>query len=137
MAHKRGKINKDDLNSELSYDPAKAYEQSKLANVLFTKELAERLEGTYTVVRFTVKYRLSYKIVSNHLGSGVTVNAVHPGIVDTDIARHMGYSSSSLAFIIFRPLTWPFIKSPIQGCQTVVYLAVDPKVEKISGKYFR
>lgn len=46
VAHRRGKINKDDLNSELSYDPATAYEQSKLANVLFTKELAERLEGT-------------------------------------------------------------------------------------------
>jgi len=85
----------------------------------------------------TNKYRLSYKVFSNNLGSGVTVNAVHPGIVDTDIARHMGYSSSSMAFIIFRPLTWPFIKTPIQGCQTVVYLAVAPEVEKISGKYFR
>lgn len=58
MAHRRGKINKDDLNSELSYDPGKAYEQSKLANVLFTKELAERLEGT----EFTINYSLSYKV---------------------------------------------------------------------------
>lgn len=45
VAHQRGKIDFDDLNSEKNYDPAKAYEQSKLANVLFTRELAKRLEG--------------------------------------------------------------------------------------------
>ena len=48
LAHTRGQINFDDLNSEKSYDPSKAYEQSKLANVLFTKELARRLEGRAT-----------------------------------------------------------------------------------------
>lgn len=45
VAHTRGKINFDDLNSEKRYDPAEAYEQSKLANVLFTRELAKRIEG--------------------------------------------------------------------------------------------
>lgn len=45
MAHIRGKINFDDLNSEKRYDPAEAYEQSKLANILFTRELSKRLEG--------------------------------------------------------------------------------------------
>lgn len=63
-----------DLNSEKSYDEAKAYNQSKLANILFTKELARRLEGT-----------------------GVTANALHPGIVDTDIFRHMSFFSNFFA----------------------------------------
>ena len=48
MAHLRGKIDFQDLNSEKNYDPAEAYEQSKLANVLFTRELAKRLEGNIT-----------------------------------------------------------------------------------------
>lgn len=71
LAHTRGEINVTDLNSEKSYDEGKAYSQSKLANVLFTRELAKRLDGT-----------------------GVTVNAVHPGIVDTEITRHMGLFNS-------------------------------------------
>ncbi|XP_066249617.1 retinol dehydrogenase 13-like [Euwallacea similis] len=113
ISYKRGKINKDDLNSTLSYDPATAYEQSKLANVLFTKELAAKLAG-----------------------SGVTVNVENPGVVDTDLVRHMGFSKSSFASIIFKPLTWPFVRSPRQGCQGVVYLALDPALERISGQYF-
>ncbi|CAG9764489.1 unnamed protein product [Ceutorhynchus assimilis] len=113
VAHSRGSIDKDDLNCTLKYNPGKAYEQSKLANVLFVNELAERLKGT-----------------------GVTVNSVNPGIVDTELARHMGFSKSSFASIIFKPLFWPFIKSPRQGCQPVVYLALDPEVGDVSGKYF-
>ena len=50
VAHTRGKINFDDLNSEKAYDPAVAYEQSKLANVLFTKELAQRLQGDLQLI---------------------------------------------------------------------------------------
>ncbi|XP_033363157.1 retinol dehydrogenase 13-like [Bombus vosnesenskii] len=66
-AHKRGKIKFDDLNNEKTYEPGEAYAQSKLANILFTKELANKLKGT-----------------------GVTVNAVHPGIVRTERTRYMG-----------------------------------------------
>ncbi|CAH0550128.1 unnamed protein product [Brassicogethes aeneus] len=113
VAHKRGKINKEDLNSEKNYDPAVAYSQSKLANVLFTRELAKRLEGT-----------------------GVTVNSVHPGIVDTKIIRHMGFFNSWTATIFLKPFVWPFIKGPTQACQTPVYLAISPEVEKVTGKYF-
>lgn len=70
-AHLRGKIKVEDLNSEKSYDAAEAYNQSKLANIMFTRELARKLTGT-----------------------GVTVNAVNPGLVDTEIIRHMGVFKS-------------------------------------------
>ena len=67
LAHHYGKINFDDLNSEESYSPTRGYCQSKLANVLFTRSLSKRLEGTK-----------------------VTVNALHPGGVRTELGRHMG-----------------------------------------------
>lgn len=68
LAHTRGSINVLDLNSEKSYDEGAAYSQSKLANVLFARELAKRLKGT-----------------------GVTVNALHPGVVDTELARNWAF----------------------------------------------
>lgn len=74
IAHTRGSINVTDLNLEQTYDEAAAYNQSKLANVLFSRELARRLAGT-----------------------GVTVNAVHPGIVDTELMRHMSIFNSWLS----------------------------------------
>ncbi|XP_045483806.1 retinol dehydrogenase 13-like isoform X2 [Harmonia axyridis] len=113
IAHMRGKINKEDLNSETKYDEADAYAQSKLANVLFTIELAKRLEGT-----------------------GVTVNAVHPGIVDTEINRHMSFYNSWVSTIFIKPFVWPFIKNPKQGTHTVIYASCKPELEKVSGKYF-
>lgn len=74
IAHTRGEINTSDINSEKTYDPAHAYEQSKLANVLFARELAKKLQGT-----------------------GVTVNSLHPGLVDTELMRHMGVFNSFFA----------------------------------------
>lgn len=74
IAHTRGDINVTDLNSEKSYDEGAAYNQSKLANILFTIELAKRLQST-----------------------GVTVNALHPGIVDTELMRHMGIFKSYIS----------------------------------------
>ncbi|XP_049952521.1 retinol dehydrogenase 13-like [Schistocerca serialis cubense] len=113
IAHKRGKINIEDLNSEKQYDPGEAYNQSKLANVLFTKELAKRLEGT-----------------------GVTVNAVHPGIVDTEITRHMSFYNSSISAVFLKPFVKLFIKSPRKGAQTTIYVALDESLQNVSGKYF-
>ena len=81
IAHTRGKIKIDDLNSEKNYDKADAYAQSKLANVLFANELAKRLAGT-----------------------GVTVNSLHPGIVDTELMRHMSFFNSWIAAIFVKPL---------------------------------
>lgn len=114
VAHIRGKINKSDLNSEENYDPADAYAQSKLANLLFTLELSKRLQG-----------------------SKVTVNALHPGLVDTEIIRHMSFFNSWLSRIFLKPFLWPFVKSPKQGAQTCIFLALDPKLEDVTGKYFK
>ncbi|CAB0031934.1 unnamed protein product [Trichogramma brassicae] len=113
LAHFRGRINISDFNSTERYDPGAAYAQSKLANVLFTVELAKRLKGT-----------------------GVTSNAVHPGIVDTEITRYMGYYNSFISSIFLKPIVWPFIKTPKQGAQTIIYAAVDPKLENVTGEYF-
>ncbi|XP_063231591.1 retinol dehydrogenase 13-like isoform X2 [Bacillus rossius redtenbacheri] len=113
IAHERGSINVEDLNSEKEYSKQKAYSQSKLANVLFTRELAKRLQG-----------------------SGITVTAVHPGIVDTELIRHMGFFNSTFSSIFLRPLMWMFIKSPKQGAQTSLYAALDESLQKVSGKYF-
>lgn len=113
VAHRRGQINKEDLNSDKQYDKAAAYNQSKLANVLFTRELARRLQGT-----------------------GVTVNAVHPGIVDTEIIRHMSFFNSTFSAIFLKPLVWLFIKSPQQGARTTVYVALEESLQGVSGKYF-
>ena len=108
-----GEINFDDIMGKKSYREYKAYSQSKLANVLFTRELARRLEGT-----------------------GVTTYVLHPGAVRTELQRHaykwpiVGY-----VFMILYPLlriTW---KSPSQGAQTSIYCAVAEELEGISGKY--
>lgn len=113
VAHLRGKINFDDLNSDKKYDEGDAYAQSKLANILFTRELAKRLQGT-----------------------GVTVNAVHPGLVNTEIARHMGFANSIIATVFFQPFVWLFLKTPTKGAQTTIYAALSPELENVSGKYF-
>jgi NAD(P)-dependent dehydrogenase (short-subunit alcohol dehydrogenase family) len=106
-AHLNAHINFDDLQWERHYNGWKAYGQSKLANVLFTNELARRLEGT-----------------------GVTVNAVHPGVVRTNFG-------SSGGFIHFGTrIAGPFLLSPEKGADTVVWLASSPEVEGVTGKYF-
>ncbi|XP_037048277.1 retinol dehydrogenase 12-like [Bradysia coprophila] len=105
--HKYGVIRKDDLNSEKSYNKYKAYFQSKLANVLFVKELSKRLEGT-----------------------GVTVNSLHPGVVQTELMRHQSIVGKlMIPFRIFQ-------KNPKSGAQTQLTVALDPDLEKVSGKYF-
>jgi retinol dehydrogenase-13 len=113
IAHARGEINTADFNSEKDYDPKKAYEMSKLCNVLFTQELAKKLEGT-----------------------GVTANSLHPGIVDTDLMRHMGLVNSFFGKIIVYPFLWIFTKKPEAGAQTTLFVALDPALEKVTGEYF-
>ena len=110
--HFKGKINFDDLNSSKDYDAEKAYNQSKLANVMFMQELNERLKGT-----------------------GVTVNCADPGYVYSNIMRHSSSFKSPYSPIAFFFKT--VLKTPQMGSQTVVFTCVNSDVEKISGKYFR
>ncbi|XP_075223972.1 retinol dehydrogenase 14-like [Lycorma delicatula] len=114
IAYAKGEIHKEDLNLDKSYIPEVAYRQSKLANMMFVKELDKRLKGTY-----------------------VTVNAVNPGVVDTDLVRHMSYCKSVLSLLFVKPIMWPFIKSPRQGALPVLYVALDPGLENVSGKRFK
>ena len=108
-AHASGKIEFDNLQGERVYSP-RAYDNSKLANILFTTELARRLEGT-----------------------GVTVNALHPGFVATGFAKNNGRVIAAL-ISIFTPLV---ARSPAKGAETSIYLASSPSVEGITGKYFQ
>lgn len=112
-AHRRGEIDTKNLNWDKDYDAGKAYAQSKLANILFTRELANRLKGT-----------------------GVTVNAVHPGIVDTEITRHLFLYNNFFTLLFLKPFAWPFIRAPVQGAQTILYAALDPSLTDVSGCYF-
>jgi NAD(P)-dependent dehydrogenase (short-subunit alcohol dehydrogenase family) len=108
-AHYNGAINFEDLEFKKGYGGWKAYSQSKLANILFTYELARRLEGT-----------------------GVTANALHPGFV----ATQLGHNNGLLARLamMFSPIFGA--KSPQEGARTSVYLASSPEVEGKAGKYF-
>src|SRR5215218_2152503 len=105
---RNGTIDFDDLQAEKGYKTAKAYSQSKLATVLFTYELARRLEGT-----------------------GVSANCLHPGVVGTNLGSGV---TGALGFTV-RALT-PLMKSPEKGAETSVYLASSPEVEGLSGGYF-
>lgn len=107
-AHKGMKLNFDDLQSERGYSAFRVYGQSKLANILFTNELARRLQGT-----------------------GVTVNALHPGVVATGFGKNNG---AFLRFLV--KLAGPLLRTPEQGARTTVYLATSPEVEGVTGKYF-
>lgn len=109
VAHFGGELNLDDLNGRGSgrMFGLRAYSRSKLALVLFTYELARRLQGT-----------------------NVTSNCLHPGAVRTNIWSHSGVMSP---FVRFASL---FMKSPAKGAETIVHLATSPDVDGVSGKYF-
>jgi NAD(P)-dependent dehydrogenase (short-subunit alcohol dehydrogenase family) len=106
-AHRRTTMNFDDLQGVRSYRGFRAYCQSKLANLLFTYELARRLEGT-----------------------GVTVNALHPGVVATR------FGTNNWLWRLWRPIFRLFSISPARGARTMTYLATSPEVERVTGKYF-
>lgn len=110
--HKRGLLDFSKLNPEESeYDKAKAYANSKLANVLFGKELSKRLDD-----------------------QGVITYTLHPGVINTELARYLGYSKTFWAATF--PLRWLFMKSPWYGAQTTIYCAVADELEAVTGKYY-
>ena len=108
-AHAMGRINFDDLQGERSYSGARAYNQSKLANVLFTYELARRLQAT-----------------------SITANALHPGVVRTSFGAEDPAGFQRLVM----PLVRPFLKTPAQGAATSIHLAAAPELERVTGRFF-
>jgi NAD(P)-dependent dehydrogenase (short-subunit alcohol dehydrogenase family) len=106
----RSGLDFDDLQLTNSYGGMQAYGRSKLANIYFTRELARRLQGT-----------------------GVTVNALHPGSVNTGFS-HDGDTNSLYSFLW--SIAKPFLRSPEKGAQTSIYLASGPELDGITGKYF-
>jgi NAD(P)-dependent dehydrogenase (short-subunit alcohol dehydrogenase family) len=107
-AHRRGAIHFDDLMNERRWSGFFAYCCSKLANILFTAELARRLEGT-----------------------NVTANALHPGAIASNFAL------DNRGFIAFAwRVAGPFLLTPEEGAKTTIFLASDPSVEGVTGKYF-
>jgi NAD(P)-dependent dehydrogenase (short-subunit alcohol dehydrogenase family) len=108
-AHRGAKIDFDDLQAERGYAGFRVYGISKLANVLFTYELARRLAGT-----------------------GVTANALHPGFVATNFGRNNGFVVDKLFGLLGRF----FAKSPQEGAETSIYLAASPEVAGVTGQYF-
>jgi retinol dehydrogenase 14 len=106
-AQSMGKIEFDDLMGERKYSGSEAYNQSKLANVMFTYELARRLEGT-----------------------GVTATALHPGLTST------AFSAEDPSMGLLVKVLRPFMKSPARGAETPIYLASSDEVEGVTGTYF-
>lgn len=100
----------DNLSGERDYQPRRAYGQSKLANYLFVRELARRLEGTR-----------------------VTANALQPGVILTNLGRHLPRSRQLLA----RMIGWTFMRSVEAGAATQVYLATAPALAGVSGYFFK
>lgn len=107
-AHKFGRLDFDDLQSERRYRSMNVYGRSKTANILFTRELARRLEG-----------------------SGVTVNCLHPGAV----ATRLGQQNGVFARVLTRALS-VFFRTPAQGADTAVWLASSPALGDTTGGYF-
>ncbi len=101
-------MNFEDLQGEKKYSGYHAYSQSKLANVLFTYQLAKQLEGT-----------------------GVTVNSLHPGVVRTGFGRDQGGLMSILVTV-----GRPFMISPDRAARAAIYLSTSPELEGVTGKFF-
>ena len=108
-AQSMGRIAFDDLQDERSYSGSRAYNQSKLANVMFTYELAKRLRAT-----------------------SVTANALHPGLVSTSF----GAEDPAITQRLVVPFIRPFMKTAPRGATTSIRLASDPGLEQVSGLYF-
>ena len=109
-AHKGAVINFDDIQFKEKYSGWKAYQQSKLANIMFTYELARRIQG-----------------------SGVTANALHPGFVRTNFLEV--FNDAPAGWLI-RSVANVIALSPEKGARTSIYLASSPEVEGVSGRYF-
>ncbi|XP_053687546.1 retinol dehydrogenase 12-like [Sabethes cyaneus] len=109
LAHRWGRINKDDINAEKDYREWDAYMQSKLCNVLFSRHLARKLRGT-----------------------GVNTYCLQPGRTSTELTRNL----NRCLMIVSKPILWVFFKSSKSGAQTSLYCAMEPSIAGHTGKYY-
>ena len=110
VGHKMARLDLDDLMMEHSYKGFRAYNNSKLANVLFTYHLAKELEGT-----------------------AVTVNTLHPGMVETSFADRISFPMFSMLTNLLKP----WVKTPEQGAATTIHLAAAPELAATTGTYWK
>lgn len=108
QAHRYGRMFFDDLGLEKRFNPMMSYAQSKLANILFTYELARQLQGT-----------------------SVTANTLHPGGVRTNFGKEL----TGIAGFVFKHMGF-VMRPPQKGAETVIWLASSDEVEGVTGKYF-
>jgi len=108
-AQSMGRIDFDDLQGARNYSGQRAYNQSKLANVMFSNELARRLDGT-----------------------GVTANSLHPGVVRSNF----GAEDQARWFAVMSRVILPLLKTPSQGARTSIYLASSPDMDGVTGQFF-
>jgi len=104
-----GRIDFNDLQGTRNYSGQRAYSQSKLATVMFTNELARRLEGT-----------------------GVTANCLHPGVVRSNF----GAEDQARFFAVISRVAIPLLKTPAQGAYMAIYLASSPDMDGVTGQFF-
>ena len=109
--YRLGKIDFNNINGHLEYKANHGYYNSKLANALFSRELSKRLDG-----------------------SGVSVYCLRPGMVRTNLGRHVKFNPIVLA--LAKIPAWILVKGPDEGCQTVVYCAVAKELEGVSGRFY-
>ena len=113
LDYRKGEIHFEDLNLEKSFDKVKAFNQSQLANMMLVSELSSQLKD-----------------------SSVSVNAIYPGVCNTDIKRHMGVDKSVTAYFIANPMLWFVTKSAEDGAQTSIYLLTENNDIKSTGKLY-
>jgi NAD(P)-dependent dehydrogenase (short-subunit alcohol dehydrogenase family) len=108
-AHRNGEFDPENLQLKDNYSTWKAYANSKLFNILFTVELANRLKGT-----------------------GVTANCLHPGVIGSNFGSNAGW-----LIRVFWKIAGPFMKSNREGAETTIYLATSDEVKDVNGAYFK
>jgi len=111
LDYRKGKMNWSDLNSDTEYDPAEAFNQSQLANMLAMRGLAPSL-----------------------LQDGITLNCVYPGVCSTDIKRHMGVDRSVTGSFIANPILWLLTKTASRGAQGPLHACIHPSLEGVTGR---
>jgi len=113
--YKKGSIDIVNFNDEKLYNSFKAYGRSKLANILFSRELNRRMPT----------------------GGSVVINSMHPGVVHTELVRHNYlYKLSYLTRMLIVTLQYFLLRTPDEGAQTIIYMATEPALKGVSGKYF-